>query len=76
MDFSVSPRAAELVEAVRAFIRDEIAPVEHELEQRRAACSSTSALPGSGALQLNTGGARNDQPVASAIAPTPTWRRR
>jgi hypothetical protein len=75
MDFSVSPRAAELVEAVRAFIRDE-APVEHELEQRRAARSSTSALPGSGALQLNTEGARNDQPVASAIAPTPTWRRR
>jgi alkylation response protein AidB-like acyl-CoA dehydrogenase len=37
MDFSVSPRAAELTEAVRAFIRDEIAPVEHELERRRAA---------------------------------------
>jgi hypothetical protein len=29
--------------------------------------SSTSALPESGALQLNTEGARNDQPVASAI---------
>ncbi|MFF7602323.1 acyl-CoA dehydrogenase family protein [Streptomyces mirabilis] len=41
MDFSSSPRAAECTKAVRSFIRDEIAPVEHELhrwqgEARRA----------------------------------------
>lgn len=34
MDFSPSPRAAELTEAVRTFIRDEVAPVEHELHRR------------------------------------------
>lgn len=34
MDFSPSPRAAELTEAVRAFVRDEIAPVEDELHRR------------------------------------------
>ncbi|WP_369265010.1 acyl-CoA dehydrogenase family protein [Streptomyces sp. R35] len=36
MDFSPSPRAAELTGAVRSFIRDEIAPVEHALQLRQA----------------------------------------
>lgn len=36
MDFSPSPRAAELTKAVRSFIRDEIAPVEHALQLRQA----------------------------------------
>ncbi len=36
MDFSPSPRAAELTDAVRTFIRDEIAPVEDELHRRTA----------------------------------------
>jgi acyl-CoA dehydrogenase len=36
MDFSPSPRAAELTEAVRTFIRDEIEPVEGELHRRNA----------------------------------------
>ncbi|WP_327434552.1 acyl-CoA dehydrogenase family protein [Streptomyces sp. NBC_01236] len=36
MDFSPSPRAAELTSAVRSFIRDEIAPVEHALQLRQA----------------------------------------
>jgi len=36
MDFSPSPRAAELTDAVRSFIRDEIAPVEHALQLRQA----------------------------------------
>jgi acyl-CoA dehydrogenase len=33
MDFSSSPRAAEFTKAVRSFIRDEVAPVEHELHR-------------------------------------------
>jgi acyl-CoA dehydrogenase len=36
MDFSPSPRAAELTDAVRTFIRDEIEPVEGELQRRTA----------------------------------------
>jgi acyl-CoA dehydrogenase len=36
MDFSPSTRAAELTDAVRTFIRDEIAPVEDELHRRTA----------------------------------------
>ncbi|WP_406470317.1 acyl-CoA dehydrogenase family protein [Streptomyces sp. NBC_01615] len=36
MEFSPSPRAAELTDAVRSFIRDEIAPVEHALQLRQA----------------------------------------
>ena len=36
MDFSPSSRAAELTDAVRTFIRDEIAPVEDELNRRAA----------------------------------------
>ncbi|MFI7600274.1 acyl-CoA dehydrogenase family protein [Actinoplanes sp. NPDC049681] len=36
MDFSPSPRAAALTEAVRAFVRDEIAPVERQLHERAA----------------------------------------
>ncbi|MFD0287868.1 acyl-CoA dehydrogenase family protein [Streptomyces lutosisoli] len=36
MDFSPSPRAAELTDAVRSFIRDEIAPVEDALQLRQA----------------------------------------
>jgi acyl-CoA dehydrogenase len=36
MDFSPSQRAAELTEAVRTFIRDEIEPVESELQRRIA----------------------------------------
>ncbi|MEV8508582.1 acyl-CoA dehydrogenase family protein [Actinoplanes sp. NPDC051475] len=34
MDFSPSPRAAELTEAVRAFVEAEIAPVERHLHDR------------------------------------------
>jgi acyl-CoA dehydrogenase len=33
MDFSSSPRAAEYTDAVRSFIRDEIAPVENEVHR-------------------------------------------
>ncbi|WP_217562589.1 acyl-CoA dehydrogenase family protein, partial [Streptomyces sp. GbtcB6] len=33
MDFSPSPRAAELTKAVQSFIQDEIAPVEHQLRR-------------------------------------------
>jgi acyl-CoA dehydrogenase len=33
MDFTPSPRAAELTEAVRTFVRDEIAPVENSLRR-------------------------------------------
>jgi acyl-CoA dehydrogenase len=36
MDFSPSPRAADLTGAVRTFIQDEIAPVENELQRRIA----------------------------------------
>jgi acyl-CoA dehydrogenase len=36
MEFSPSPRAAELTMAVRSFIRDEIAPVEDELHRSQA----------------------------------------
>jgi len=36
MDFSPSARAAELTDAVRTFIRDEIDPVEDELHRRTA----------------------------------------
>jgi acyl-CoA dehydrogenase len=36
MDFSPSARAAELTDAVRTFIRDEIEPVEVELQRRNA----------------------------------------
>ncbi|WP_328471526.1 acyl-CoA dehydrogenase family protein [Actinoplanes sp. NBC_00393] len=35
MDFTPSERAAELTEAVRAFVRDEIEPVEQELRRAR-----------------------------------------
>lgn len=35
MDFTPSPRAGELTDAVRSFIRDEIAPVERELHRRQ-----------------------------------------
>ena len=34
MDFTHSPRAAELTEAVQSFVETEIAPVEHELHAR------------------------------------------
>jgi hypothetical protein len=33
MDFSPSARAAEFTKAVRSFIRDELAPVKHELQR-------------------------------------------
>ena len=36
MDFSPSPRAAELTDAVRTFIRDEITPIEDDLHRRTA----------------------------------------
>ncbi|MEU4623432.1 acyl-CoA dehydrogenase family protein [Actinoplanes sp. NPDC023801] len=45
MDFSPSGRAAELTEAVRAFIADEVAPVEHELEARAAHARRTGRPP-------------------------------
>ena len=51
---------------------ERISPRSKRLEPLRAAarslpyCSSTSALPVSGALQLNTCGARNERPISSA----------
>jgi acyl-CoA dehydrogenase len=46
MDFSPSGRAAELTEAVRAFIADEITPVERDLEARAAHARRTGGAPG------------------------------
>jgi acyl-CoA dehydrogenase len=46
MDFSASGRAAELTEAVRAFIADEVAPVERDLEERAARARRTGTPPG------------------------------
>jgi acyl-CoA dehydrogenase len=46
MDFSASGRAAELTEAVRAFIADEITPVERDLEARAAHARRTGGAPG------------------------------
>jgi acyl-CoA dehydrogenase len=46
MDFSPSGRAAELTEAVRAFIADEIAPVERDLEERAAHARRSGTSPG------------------------------
>jgi acyl-CoA dehydrogenase len=43
MDFSPSPRAAELTDAVRTFIRDEIEPVEDELQRRSADARASGA---------------------------------
>ncbi|MFC1406360.1 MULTISPECIES: acyl-CoA dehydrogenase family protein [Streptacidiphilus] len=41
MDFTPSPRAVELTEAVRTFIRDEIAPIEHALHRRQGEARRT-----------------------------------
>lgn len=41
MDFSPSPRAADLTERVRAFIADEIAPIEHQYHLDLAAARLT-----------------------------------
>jgi acyl-CoA dehydrogenase len=46
MDFSPSGLAAELTEAVRAFIADEITPVERDLEARAAHARRTGGAPG------------------------------
>ncbi|MEJ3749969.1 acyl-CoA dehydrogenase family protein [Actinomycetes bacterium KLBMP 9797] len=45
MDFSHSPRAAELTEAVRSFIQDEIAPVERDLHHRSDAGGDRWRVP-------------------------------